>query len=329
MPEATVSLPSDLRASGSSRALLRWSIAQLKRHRITEAAYESRHLIAHVLGMRPSLIQITSVDLAPEQMDACAALIARRIAHEPFQYLLGETGFRRGIFTCRPGVLIPRPETETLVERVAIRLALDFAVHHRVLELGTGSGAPIISLAMDFPRQTFVATDIDPAAIALAEENARRNAVEARVVFLQGDWFEALSQHRVAMPFDLIFSNPPYIPGPELDNLPREIRDHEPLTALDGGPDGLAFYRRLIGEVRDWLKPGGYVIVEVGDGQAGHVQNLFEHAGLLEVEVTFDLHNLPRVVEGRLPYTNEIVPGLKDLDHAPFEEDPDDLADAS
>ena len=113
-------------------------------------------------------------------------------------------------------------------------------------------------------------------------------------------------------------------PWPE---MPREIREHEPLEALSGGPDGLAFYRRLIGELPQWLKPGGWVIVEVGDGQAGLVQKLFEHAGLLEVEVTFDLHNLPRVVEGRLPYRQEIVPGLKDLDDAPLEEDPDDFPD--
>lgn len=305
VPAFTLALPAELRASGSSRALLMWSISQLRRHHIVEAAYESRHLLAMVLGVKPSLVQVTSVEVTPEQMDACAAIIARRAAHEPFQYLLGETGFRRGIFTCRPGVLIPRPETETLVERVAFRIAADFPEHRRVLELGTGSGAPIISLAMDFRHATFVATDSDPAALALAAENARRNDVEDRVLFLEGDWWDALSAHRIELPFDIIFSNPPYIPGPEIPNLPREILDHEPHQALDGGPDGLAFYRRTIGEFRDWLQPGGWLIVEVGDGQAGLVQSLFQRAGLQQVEIAWDLHNLPRVVEGRLPHPDD------------------------
>lgn len=294
-------LPADLRISRSSRALLKWSIEQLRRHQIEEAAYESRCLIAHALGMKPSLLHLSALDLEPEQMEACAELIRRRAAQEPFQYLLGETGFRRGIFTCRPGVLIPRPETETLVERAALRLLVDPSTHRRVLELGTGSGAAIISLAMDYPRHTYVATDIDPVALELAQENAQRNSVADRILFLEGDWWEALRAARIQLPFDVILSNPPYIPTVELDRLPVEIRDHEPLTALDGGPDGLKYYRRLVGELFSFLKPEAWVIVEVGDGQAGAVQSLFENVGLQHVEVTFDLHNLPRVVAGQRP----------------------------
>ena len=297
--------PANILQTGSSRELLKWSIEFLKQSGVVEATYESRYLMAHALGVKPGLVQLTGMTLDRQQIGTILGLLRRRVAGEPFQYLVGEVGFRRGIFTCRPGVLIPRPETETLVERAMAHLHPAPAEYMRILELGTGSGAPIISLAMEFPKYTYVATDLDGQAVALAEENAVRNGVADRIAFLQGDWWEALQEHRVNLPFDLIISNPPYVATQEIPNLPIEVREHEPHTALDGGADGLAFYRRLVGELPQFLRPGGWVLVEVGDGQAGAVQSLFEHAGLTKVGVTFDLHNLPRVVEGRLPAGTE------------------------
>ncbi|HYE79030.1 MAG TPA: peptide chain release factor N(5)-glutamine methyltransferase [bacterium] len=300
-----MTLPAEIIASRSSRELLKWSIATLKAARVVEASYESRYLMARALGVKPGLVQLASMELDAHQMAAAAELVARRVGGEPFQYILGETGFRRGMFWCRPGVLIPRPETETLVERAASHLYRAGEEHLRILELGTGSGAPIVALAMDFPRHTYVATDIDPVALELAQENAERNGVGDRIAFLQGDWWEALEHARVNIPFHIILSNPPYIPTGGVMSLPREIRDFEPHAALDGGFDGLAFYRRLVGQLPTWLRPGGWVLVEVGEGQAGLVQQLFERAGLVQVEVTSDLHSLPRVVEGRMPYPGE------------------------
>ncbi|MEO7994063.1 MAG: peptide chain release factor N(5)-glutamine methyltransferase [bacterium] len=299
MTDTLDQLPAAIRETGSSRELLLWAKEVLKRHQVVEAAYEARHLVARALAANPGLVQLASLTLAPDQVDSCAAMVARRVAGEPFQYLIGETGFRKGLFTCQPGVLIPRPETETLVDRAIVHLHQSGDKHWRILELGTGSGAPIISLALEFPRHTYVATDISQRALTLAEANAIRNGCVDRIAFLPGDWWDALRDNRVSLPFDLIITNPPYVAHSDIAELPTEIRDHEPHEALDGGIDGLAFYRRLVGELGEFLKPGGWVVAEVGDAQDDAVRIIFEHAGMTELATSSDLHGLPRVVEGR------------------------------
>jgi release factor glutamine methyltransferase len=216
-------------------------------------------------------------------------LLVRRLRGEPIQYITGETEFYGLPFGVTPDVLIPRPETEHLVERV-IALASEFP-SPRILDIGTGSGAIAIALAHKIPSALVTAIDISESALSIAHQNAARNGVAGRVRFLQGDLLAPVAGEQ----FDFIVSNPPYVPGSDRDSLAVEVRDHEPSLALFAGNDGLDIYRRLIPAAFASLVPDGFIALEIGFGQQAPVRDLLASAGFRNTEFHPDLQSIPRV----------------------------------
>lgn len=192
--------------------------------------------------------------------------VQRRADGEPLQYVLGSQEFRGLVFTVRPGVLIPRPETELLVEEAVLHAGS--YPHPLILDVGTGSGCLAVSLAHELPTATVLATDRSPCAIAVARENAVRHGVAPRVKFSVGDLVTHLSSDGLTGKVAVLVANLPYIREDEWKALPRDVREFEPKLALDGGPDGLLYHRRLLQDAQRMMKAGGVVILEVGVGQA-------------------------------------------------------------
>lgn len=212
-----------------------------------------------------------------------------RTQGKPLQHILKSVEFYGRSYRITPDVLIPRPETELVVER-ALALA---ARASRLADVCTGSGILAVTLALEIPGSTVSASDISPAAIAVAQTNSA--ALGAKIDFVVCDLMDALPG-----PFDLIVANPPYIPSQEIPNLDRQVRDYEPHLALDGGPDGLDLYRRLIPQAFQRLAPGGYLVTEISYDQGASVPALFS-ADWSNLNVTKDLAGNPRVVEARRP----------------------------
>jgi release factor glutamine methyltransferase len=240
---------------------------------------------------------ITHLDEIPGS-DAAAALrglAERRFGGEPIQYIVGETEFYGLDFEVNRDVLIPRPETEHLVEK-SIALANRFA-RPNILDVGTGSGAIAITLAHELPAAEIVATDIAPTALTVARRNAERHGVAERVKFVEGDLLDPVASRQ----FDLIVSNPPYVPHTDRDSLSVEVRDFEPALALFAGADGLAIYRRLVPDSFRALVPGGFLVLEIGCGQQAAIEKLSAGAGFKDIEFTADLQGIPRVASGRHP----------------------------
>jgi release factor glutamine methyltransferase len=245
---------------------------------------EARLLFAHALGI--SRDQTLTAAATPEQAAKFEVLVARRGSREPFAYITGKKEFWSLDFAVGPGVLVPRPDTETLIEE-ALRLVPDRSAPLRIADLGTGSGAILIAALTEFPTATGIGLESSPAAFRYASANARR-LIGARAEIRQADWNHAEG------PFDLVFSNPPYIPSMEIESLEPDVVRFEPRPALDGSPDGLSAYRSLAELLPGLLKPGGHALLEIGFGQAGAMENLFP-----ELEITRiapDLSNVPRCI---------------------------------
>ncbi len=216
-------------------------------------------------------------------------LLRRRRAGEPIQYITGEAEFYGLPLCVTPNVLIPRPETEHLVEK-ALELAGQFT-RPAIVDIGTGSGAIAVAVAHQLHDACVTAIDISESALAVARGNAQRNGVEARIRFLRGDLFAPVAEDR----FDIVVSNPPYIPAADRDALSPEVRDHEPALALFAGSDGLDIYRRLIPAAHSVLVPGGYLVLEIGYGQSESVRMLLAGAGFTHIEFAPDLQGISRV----------------------------------
>jgi len=223
------------------------------------------------------------------------SLLDRRAKGEPIQYITGETEFYGLPFRVTPDVLIPRPETEHLVETV-VALARSFAAP-RIVDIGAGSGAISVALAHHLPKARITTTDLSEAALAIARENVRSSGVADRICFLQGDLLAPLAGEK----FDIIVSNPPYVPASDRDSLSVEVREYEPLLALFAGEDGLDIYRRLIPAAFVALISGGFIALEIGYGQADAVQNFLRAAGFAQIEFTPDLQSIPRVAAAQRP----------------------------
>lgn len=277
-------------------AVLDWTTKRFSDAGIASARLEAQLLLAHVLGC--SRVQLyTGFDkpLAETELTGYRELIRRRLGGEPVAYLLGEHEFWGMPFTIDANVLVPRPDTETVVE-VARATRADRSAPCRVLDLCTGSGAIAVSLAKELPAARVVATDVSAAAAALARKNAERNGLAERVDVREGDLWAPVAGER----FDLIASNPPYIASAVIPTLSAEVR-REPVIALDGGADGMAFYDRICAAAREHLEPGGALVVEHGYDQADAVRARFEAAGLTGVTLVRDLGKNPRVTWGLAP----------------------------
>jgi release factor glutamine methyltransferase len=218
------------------------------------------------------------------------AFVERRFIGEPIQYILGETEFYGLPFRVTPAVLIPRPETEHLVEEV-LKRAAQFA-QPRIVDIGTGSGCIAVALARHLPDAAITAIDLSPDALALARQNAALNEMVGRIRFLEGDLLAPVAGER----FELIVSNPPYVPEADRETLSAEVRDREPSLALFAGPDGLDVHRRLIPETYAALVPGGFLLLEIGYGQSAPIMELLTAAGFESIEFVPDLQGIPRVV---------------------------------
>jgi release factor glutamine methyltransferase len=224
-----------------------------------------------------------------------AQLVERRRRGEPIQYITGETEFYGLPFKVTPAVLIPRPETEHLVEKV-VELAPLFS-KPRLVDVGTGSGAIAVAVAHECPAADVTAIDFSEDALKIAQENARRTGVAERMRFLEGDLLATVAEEQ----FEFVVSNPPYVSSDARDSLGVEVRDFEPPVALFAGPDGLDLYRRLIPQAAHVLPPGGYILLEIGYDQRDAIRELLSQSGFGDIEFVPDLQGIARVAVARRP----------------------------
>lgn len=273
--------------------LLEWTKRFFESKGIDTARLDAELLLAHALGCRRIDLYARYDEVpAGQPLDRFREMVRQRARRVPARYLTGETGFRSLTLTVNPSVLIPRPETEFLVEQALERIPE--GEPRLVADLGTGSGAIAIAMAVERPQARAVATDASAEALAVARANAERHEVAARIAFRQGRWLEALEPGTV---FDAIVSNPPYVATADLERAMPEVRDHEPRAALDGGPDGLDAFRGLVAEAPAWLKAGGWLIVEVGAGQARVVADLARQGeAYAAIDIAPDFAGIDRVV---------------------------------
>jgi release factor glutamine methyltransferase len=254
--------------------LIRWATSYLKSHDIDSPRTTGEILLAHALKVnRIDLYLNYDQPLIDDELQKFKALIKRRIRREPVAYILGAKEFWSLDFKVNPNVLIPRPETECLVEKALDLLSQSAASPpQRILDLGTGSGAIVTALASQQPQHVYFASDRFPPAVEVARVNAGRHECFDRIHFFVGDWFSSLNALRTS--FDMIVSNPPYIPSKIIDGLQPEIGKFEPRAALDGAEDGLACYRIIIGAAPGYLKTAGVLVMEIGHDQREDVRRI-------------------------------------------------------
>jgi release factor glutamine methyltransferase len=264
---------------------------------VPDARLDAEHLLRHVRGWDAAdLIVHAGDDLPAADRAAFERLVDARAARVPLQHLTGEQAFWRHVFRVTPDVLVPRPETELVVE--AALQAMRDRPRPRVLDVGTGSGCIALSLAAERPDAVVHAVDLSPAALAVARDNAERLGLADRVRFHEGDLLAPVADEP---PFDVIASNPPYVGADELAALAPEVRDHEPRMALTPPGDRASVYRRLAEAAAVRLAPGGVLIVEIGQGMEDEVMRAFTGAGLEVVRVLPDLQGIARTVVARRP----------------------------
>ena len=283
----------------SVRELMKFAIGHLRRKGFAEARLNVELLLSHALGcQRIELYTNFDKPLTNMEMRAFRSLYERRLNREPVQYIVGRTAFMGLQFSVDPRVLIPRPETETLVEQTMLvcgRLPHGSSVE--ILEIGTGSGNIAVSLAKFVPDAHITAIDISDAALEVATQNAALHHVEANIVYQHMDVFEPVDQ-LIRRRFDVVVSNPPYVPPAEWDTLQQEIRKFEPRTALTDIEDGCGFLKRIVELAPYLVRDRGVILVEVGHEQADRVKDLMEQAEFFEIAVVPDLESVPRVVLG-------------------------------
>jgi release factor glutamine methyltransferase len=286
-----------------ARTALKTGIAQLHEAGVPSFTLAAELLLLHVVARdRTWLYAHPEETLSDENLRCFLALVTRRAAGEPTQYLTGKQEFWGLEFEVTPAVLIPRPETEHVIEVALDRLALrelragrpqkTIGEGLQIADIGTGSGCIAVTLARELPQATFIATDISPASLDVARRNAARHAVAKQITFVESNLLDRIAPSA----FDLIASNPPYIGRREASTLAREVREHEPEQALFAGEEGYELYGALISQAATYLKPGGIVVLELGHNSLPAVRPLLDAAKWLNVGVTNDLAGIPRVI---------------------------------
>lgn len=256
---------------------------------------DARLLVQGVTGASDiEMVREPGTRMSDEEEACLASFEARRLAGEPVSRILGMREFWGLAFTVTPATLDPRPDSETLVE-TALALLRDVP-HPRILDLGTGTGCLLLSVLHERQDATGLGADISREALAVAEANAARLGLSGRAGFHQGSWTDGVEGL-----FDLVISNPPYIRRSDIATLDREVREHDPLLALDGGEDGLAAYRALAAAIPDVLTQTGQAVIELGAGQGAEVQSVFESAGMAVLRIVPDLSGIPRALVAGLP----------------------------
>ena len=275
------------------RELLRQSAEAFRRAGVPDPEVDASLLLSHVTGQAPLMLRADDwTALPPDALSAFDALAQRRMTREPLQYILGSQSFLGHDFHVDGRVLIPRPETELLAE-LAIALLRSKGQGASALDLCCGSGCIAVSMALALPEAEIHACDLSEGALAVARGNA--GALKAAVTLHQGDLFQAVAP----LAFDVIISNPPYIPTADCSALQQEVR-LEPAMSLDGGADGLDFYRRIAREAPAHLKPGGALLLEVGYDQAAAVSRFLTEAGFHDVRAHEDYQQIQRMIEAHL-----------------------------
>lgn len=270
--------------------ILKWSAEYFASHGVETPRLDAEVLLAHALGEKRIYLYIHyDKPLEAEELAAYRGFVKRRAAREPVAYITGKREFMGLVFQVTPEVLVPQPDTESLVGAVLKHLKGESG--ERIADIGTGSGAIALSLLHYLPRLAAAAVDVSPAALRVAKENAARLELTERAAFYEGDLLAPLAGET----FDAIVSNPPYIPAAEIAGLAPEVQA-EPRLALDGGADGLSFYRRLIQEAAAFLRPEGFLALEAGDGAAEPLKEMALAHGWKVLEAASDLAGIERAV---------------------------------
>jgi release factor glutamine methyltransferase len=286
---------------GQALAALRRRLAEAG---LAGAALDARLLLLAALEIEPAeLVRRPDEVLTPEQCARLEDVARRRLAREPVARILGEREFWGLPFALSPETLVPRPDTETVVETV-LRLRPDRGRPARILDLGTGSGCLLVALLHEYPEATGLGVDRSLGALATARRNAWRNGVGGRAAFVVSDWAAALGGR-----FDVVVSNPPYIRSAVIGTLDADVREHDPMLALDGGPDGLDAYRAVLAQAGRLLAPGGLLAVEIGHDQEDDLRRLAPLHGLEIATVASDLSASPRCVALERSRSEEVEKG--------------------
>ncbi len=273
------------------KELYNQAVNKLKDQQINSAELDVRILLLNAVNISFEVFHLNPEHLITEnELEKFNQFITRRMQNEPVAKIIGKKAFWNDDFIVNQQVLDPRPDSEVIIE-AALKLLLDKNKPYKFADLGTGSGCLILSLLREFPYATGVAIDISTEALKVAEANAKRLSFENRITFIQQNWGDDLADK-----FDLIVSNPPYIPAAEINSLDRDVKLYDPQLALDGGVDGLTPYRYLAGQISQLLKKDAYAILEFGQGQGLYIRDIFEQNGYITHKMLLDLSGTERAV---------------------------------
>lgn len=272
------------------------SLQELQACGVETSNYEVRLLLGGVLGEQASALMFGEIEIDETQEKKFQEFLEKRKLHMPADKILGRRGFYKYDFKVNEDVLSPRPDTEILVESAIEKIKQQGKERGKILELGVGSGCIICSVLADFSALSGVGIDISAQALNVAKENAKRLGVDGRVDFRLGNWFDKDFLSSAGAGYDMLLSNPPYIRSEEIKELDEEVKKYDPLMALDGGQDGLDSYRQIALLAPRLLNPGGYVFLEIGEGQAEYVCQIFNKAGFVTEEIKRDLSSTERCV---------------------------------